>query len=239
MFRNMNSSYRDRIYNRYYEVLGKFAQIEDIRKEYLYRSKLFDLNFKMLLPEDRTKKILELGCGSGFFLKYLDDNGYKNCTGVDLSEQEGHRASSLNVSHILRANFVDFLKETNDKFDVICAFHVIEHFFKDEIMHLLDIILTRLNPNGMIIIEVPNAGSPLLGSLNRYVDFTHEVGFTPLSLQSILLTCGFKGVKILPRKDFTAYARLLFKILNHFLHSYISRYAYFEGGIIGIGYKME
>ncbi len=235
----MDTSYRTKIYRKYFDFLAQYGQKNDICEELDYRSKIYDLNLKTILPQDKDRKILELGCGSGFFLKYLLNNGYINCSGIDFSEQQISKAADLGIKNVLATDMSKYLRETDAKFGVICLFHVLEHLYKDEIIDLLELIHDRLNLNGMIIVEVPNAGSPILGSHNRYIDFTHEVGFTPTSLQEVLLACGFRRVKIYPVKDVSPYARLFFRILNYFLHSRFTRDEFFEGGLIGVGHKED
>jgi SAM-dependent methyltransferase len=231
-------SYREKIYSRYFDFLAKYGQEKELHEELNYRAKIYDINYKTILPEGRNKKILELGCGPGFFLKYLSDHGYNNCQGIDSSEQQIRLAGDLGIRAVT-ADIFGYLLKTSDEFDVICSFHVLEHLFKHEIMHLLELIYDRLDLDGMIIVEVPNAGSPLLGSHNRYIDFTHEVGFTPPSLREVLLASGFVNVKIYPVRDVSLYARFFFKMLNYFLHSRFTKDEFVEGGLIGVGCKKD
>lgn len=234
----MESSYRKKIYGRYHHFLAQYGQEREISEEMNYRTRIYDLNYRNILPAEKNKKILELGCGSGFFLKYLENCGYTDCLGIDGSEEQIQRAGYLGV-RVAMADFFEYLRETPDVFGVICLFHVLEHFFKDEIMNLLELIYDRLSFDGMILIEVPNAGSPLLGSHNRYIDFTHEVGFSPHSLKEVLLASGFMNVKIYPVRDVSPYARLFFRFLNYFLHARFTKDEFFEGGLIGVGHKKD
>ena len=43
--------------------------------------------FKRLLPENQNLKILDIGTGPGFFTIILEELGYKNITGIDVSEK--------------------------------------------------------------------------------------------------------------------------------------------------------
>ena len=52
---------------------------------------------------------------------------------------------------------------------------------KDRVLPLLEKISSSLKPDGMAIIDVPNMDW-ILGQHERYMDFTHEVGFTRESL---------------------------------------------------------
>ncbi|MEM1973810.1 MAG: hypothetical protein QXN68_03370, partial [Thermoplasmata archaeon] len=82
----MNSlRYREKIYSRYVETLTRYSEQPNDEQEYVRRKKLYDLNYKKFLPSDKNTKILELGCGKGFFLKYLKEMGYSYIKGVENS----------------------------------------------------------------------------------------------------------------------------------------------------------
>ena len=222
------------------DVIVRHSIKNDFYKELEIRYKLYDLNYKKFLPSQKNAPILDLGCGPGYFLKYLKDLGYENIQGVDISTQQIEVARSFGVdSYIFESDFFNFLRSTDKRFDMICAFHVLEHLFKREILDLLDLIYERLNPKGMLLVEVPNTGSPILGSQGRYSDFTHETGFTPQSLKEVLLLCGFSNVEAFPKKGSSPFARIFFKICNYFFHSRFNRDLLIEGEIFGIGYKKD
>jgi 2-polyprenyl-3-methyl-5-hydroxy-6-metoxy-1,4-benzoquinol methylase len=70
--------------------------------------------------------------------------------------------------------------------DVIVAKAIVEHLAKADLIGLLDAMAGALRPNGMVLIEVPNMDW-LLSGHERYMDLTHEVGFTRESLATLLL----------------------------------------------------
>jgi hypothetical protein len=72
----------------------------------------------------------------------------------------------------------------------------LEHIPKEETIVVLKAIYAALSPSGRLIIEVPNMANPLIGLNVRYADFTHEVGFTELSLQHVLKVAGFKKLHL-------------------------------------------
>lgn len=235
----MSTSYREKIYKRYVDTYSQVYRKKDYLVEFSHRSALYELNYKTLLPQNKESKILELGSGPGYFLRYLLDKGYKNAFGVDVSGQQTESALQLGINNVAQCDLFGFLMNTSDTYDLICSFHVFEHLFKDEILNLLDLIYKKLNKNGVLFVEVPNAGSPLLGGQGRYGEFTHEVGFTPSSLKEILLITGFNNVDVFPAKGISSFARLFFGISNFFLHSRLSPDMVIEGEIIGLGYKKD
>src|SRR5438874_2150963 len=75
-----------------------------MREEFNY----YDRNFKYFLPREKDRAILEIGFGTGYFLKYLIGNGYKNIIGIEQSKEE--------ISYVKSNIFknVYFVKNTND-----------------------------------------------------------------------------------------------------------------------------
>lgn len=238
MKKHFKSSYRKKIYDHYVETLTRYSCPKSIEKEYSFRRKIYEINYKALLPSDKEVKILELGCGAGYFLRYLKELGYNNVRGVDISPQQIAVAKKQGIEDlIIESDIFEFLNNTSDNFDMICAFHVLEHLYKEEILQLLSMIYIRLNKGGFLIIEVPNAGSPLFGSQNRYVDFTHEIGFTATSLKDVIYIAGFREINIFPLRGISPLARVFFRVINKFLHSRFTRDMFIEGELIAYAYK--
>jgi SAM-dependent methyltransferase len=235
----MRTSYREKIYRKYVETYSEVYRMNDSLSEFSRRSLHYDLNYGAMLPPGRKSRILEIGSGPGYFLKYLRDKGYENAYGVDASPQQVKTASLMEVSNLAHCDFFAFLEGSDTLYDLICSFHVLEHLFKDEIMRLLELIGLRLNKGGMVLIEVPNAGSPLFGNQGRYGEFTHETGFSSTSLKEILMVCGFEDVKVFPSRAKSVFARALFGSLNFLMHSRFNNDIYFEGELFAVGRKGE
>ena len=139
------------------------------------------------LPDDKNGKIVDLACGGGKLLYFFKRMGYTNITGVDISPEQ----VKPNVDE---ANILDWLEAHPSGFDLITGFDIIEHFHKDEVLRFLDICHAALKPGGRLILKTPNAESPW-GSVHRYNDFTHEVGFNTNALSRLLLITGFKQIE--------------------------------------------
>ena len=58
-------------------------------------------------------------------------------------------------------------------------------------------IMTALRPGGRLILQTPNAESPMVGAV-AYGDFTHEWFFTPASLADLLRLSGFEQYEARP-----------------------------------------
>lgn len=98
-------------------------------------------------------RILDVGCGGGSFLAVCRALGAE-VFGVEPSEDgvATCKASDIPVFH---GNLTEFLKTTDQKFDLITTNHVVEHH--PEPTALIREMKSLLVPNGEIYIAVPNA----------------------------------------------------------------------------------
>lgn len=187
------NTYRDLLYASYrtssYGLLNS-GKIDSHRESYRQE-------FCSLIPPDKKAKILDLGCGSGFLVRFLLQEGYENVLGVDNSAEQVEFAKSHNLP-VIQADALEYLTH-NTNFDTIFLTDAIEHLIKDEIVTLLLRMREALAPNGYVIIRTPNACS-FMAANSRYMDFTHEISFTEKSLRQVLLACNFKRISIAEQK---------------------------------------
>lgn len=166
-------------------------------KSYQHMIKLYEHNYSRFLPENKNAKILDIGCGMGHFLEFLGRMGYDNILGVDLSEEAVRFCEEKGINKVkLITDLKGFLLSSNN-YDLIVLNDVIEHFPKQEILDILRMIYERLNVGGRIIVKTGNMASAI-GLRMRYVDFTHESGFTEESLAQVLKISEFQNILVLP-----------------------------------------
>ncbi|HEX8090061.1 MAG TPA: class I SAM-dependent methyltransferase [Blastocatellia bacterium] len=100
--------------------------------------------------------ILDVGCGSGFFLRALDRARW-NCFGVETGEAAAaaaHRA--LGEGHIFRGTLIESAC-ADEAFDVVTFWSALEH--TNEPRANLTEARRVLKPGGSLIVQVPNAAS--------------------------------------------------------------------------------
>ncbi len=97
--------------------------------------------------------------------------------------------------NVLQDNVIDHLETNPGRYDLITGFDIIEHFQKDEVLRFLDGAFGALRSGGRLILQTPNSESPL-GGEKRYGDFSHEVSFTPHSLERLMRLAGFTDIKL-------------------------------------------
>lgn len=160
------------------------------------KSAEFRKHFGPLLPAQKHARMLDVGCGYGEFLYFLQREGYTNTRGIDLDEQHVATARALGVLNLRRADGREFLRKSRQRFDFISAIDVLEHIPKAQVIDFLRLIRMALAPGGTFLCQVPNlAGffTPLF-----YMDFTHETPFTAASLKQALQLAGFTNVTVRP-----------------------------------------
>lgn len=162
----------------------------------------YDLNFKQLLPADRSAAILDFGCGMGQFLAYLQDRNYSNVTGIDISRSQIDHCHSLGLTHAHHVeDSIAFLHANSGQFKVIVGLDVMEHLPKSMIIPIMQAIHTALQSGGMFIMRVPNIAAAI-GPWTRYMDFTHEMSFDKRSIRQMLEMAHYKDTVIYPNQTY-------------------------------------
>ncbi len=166
--------------------------------------------------------MLDIGCGTGHFLHYLERLGYENYIGVDISkEQIEYCKNHITKKVLLVRDTQTFLKKYVNEFDFILMNDVIEHLPKDEIIPILSCAYHALKNKGKMVIKTANL-KHRWGMAVRYMDFTHTVGFTEESLRQVLRIGGFTNIslyrEIHPIHDIKSFVRVLLKKVLEFFY---------------------
>lgn len=97
-------------------------------------------------------RVFEMGCGHGLLLKKLDKADYE-VYGNEFSETAGDYAKNRLFLKI-KTGDADGMPWDGKKYDAICLYHVFEHL--DNPVEALGDFAGRLNPEGWLVLEVPN-----------------------------------------------------------------------------------
>ena len=159
-------------------------------------SDYYDGIYLPYIPIDKNVRIIDCGCGNGMFLYFLQRHGFVNAYGIEYSKELiEFQTSELGVSAV-QGDAITHLRKAQAGFELIVANDFLEHLHKNRVLEFIYLCVEKLSPTGRLFVKVPNMAS-LFASRNRYVCFTHEVGFTEHSLASVLKTCGFRYVTLI------------------------------------------
>lgn len=150
------------------------------------------------LPDDPGAPILDLGCGMGEFLHFLEQRGYSACEGVEVGAEQAAEAARRVKSEVHRVEDpLAFLAARPGRYRLIAMNYVIEHVPKPQVVPLLKAVRAALEPGGALVLTTDNAAR-FTGLLARYNDFTHEWIYTELSLNQVTDLAGFTRFRLLP-----------------------------------------
>ena len=193
----IKENYRQEIYANYLgQKIDPRKFIQSLNREQINYQ--FQAWWGDVLPIKQDEPILDLGCGWGGFLSFLQAKGYTNLAGVDSSAQQVEIAHCLGLDKVEVGDVFTTLSQYRNHYACISAFNLLEHLDKEQVLPFLKEALLALRPGGCLLLELPNANS-LFGSRTRYWDFTHELSFTPTSLLQILQVVGFSNVQLRER----------------------------------------
>jgi len=195
----LNPPSEDNIYEDY------FKKIKYKSKDYFKNSTsqpladLFDINERRLKAIQQIKqngRLLDIGCGLGFFLKSATEAGF-NVTGLDVSERAVKFAEKYYNLRV-RVGTISDLLIREEKFDIITLWHVLEHF-SDPFVELKK-IGNLLSNSGVLFIEVPNLHSlKFILSKNKWVGGNHpryhRTFFNRRTLALLLKEAGFANIQ--------------------------------------------
>jgi len=188
--------YRSRIYEEYVLKMINHDSANYSQQDYQRWADAARIRLRDWLPKEPDLPVLDMGCGAGEFLYLLDQLGFTDLTGVDLSQEQISIAKKLCLrASIIQGDVRNILTQNHSHFGLITGFDILEHFDKEEVLPFLEAVVSALRPGGLLILQTPNAESPWFGAV-AYGDFTHEWFFTPTSLMHILRLCGLKEFRV-------------------------------------------
>lgn len=184
---------KDYLFNEYLTVFQanqRSYNMELVRSHYALYLQLLDS-----IPKENNR-ILDIGCGPGFFLKAAEERGWKG-EGVEISEaavQYAREIVGIKVHHG-QLQDIPFLPGS---FNVIVLLDAIEHLFDP--LETIEHCYRLLRKDGVLILNTPD-----YNSLSRFIlgkDWAvlspaeHLYNFTQRTLCFLFKKAKFKSVKI-------------------------------------------
>ncbi len=184
----------------------------------------FDHEFLKFSQAHKSMKVLEIGCGSGQFLRYLLHRDFKFVTGVDYDQGLQEKLQDIeNAGYKIELSdaeaFIDKVSGAQF-FDRIVLFDILEHMQLNDCVRVLRKLQALLTQDGNILIRVPNMTSKW-GIRMLYGSFDHVTEFSPGRLDELAALTNFKLSEITGqttgkrRKVF--FQKILHRVLSHIL----------------------
>lgn len=179
-----------------------------IKPEYINKTKK-ELDYWEITYRDRLevfnkyikrkhRRILDIGCSGGYFLKYFKERGWQTL-GIELSLRAAKYTKAYGID-VINKSFEDTPFVELGKFDAINMSFVLEHLTNPH--YICKKVYEILNPGGIFCVESPNDFNPLQKILKEklkkppyWVNLPEHINyFTPSTLENLLKKIGFKVV---------------------------------------------
>jgi len=164
------------------------------------------LEFIQSFLKKEKGKILDVGCGLGFFVKTVPEKkpGWE-ATGYEMSSSAVKYAKKKNGLKNVFAGQVEKSNLPKNTFDVITLWDVIEHIPKPH--PLLKYLYSILKPGGILFVQTPNFPIQLFKAKlkvmlkgmrpdGHYLEAKDHINdYTEKTLRRLALDCGFQSVE--------------------------------------------
>ncbi|MFH1545490.1 MAG: class I SAM-dependent methyltransferase [archaeon] len=145
------------------------------------------LNKTISMINGEKGKLLDIGCGDGYFTSLIKENSFLEVYGADILEKYSKKLKENGINFRRIDLNREVLPFKNSFFDFVVAEEVIEHVFDNE--RMLEEINRVLKPNGTFICSVPNIGAwynrilLLFGYVPHFIESGSEKSYgTPYGL---------------------------------------------------------
>ena len=158
----LNDSSLEELYaDEYYSEMFSTAMIPffDKRKELIGQSKysyVIDSINSIRHNQSNSLRVLDIGAGIGEVVSVFNDFGH-DCEAVEVNSTAIEHLKNIGIK-VFEDSFFNY--SSNEKFDVIMAWGVIEHITNPSLF--LDKVYSLLNPSGVFVSEVPHSQSLLV-----------------------------------------------------------------------------
>jgi 2-polyprenyl-3-methyl-5-hydroxy-6-metoxy-1,4-benzoquinol methylase len=225
-------------------ILGRYGH-DYFWNEYLPALGVFDGQFDLaafdsryapllaLLGPASGRRLFEVGCGAGFFLKAAERAGW-SVSGIELSE-EACRFGRDRLGLDILQEFAEYLSAAPSNTDAVVMFDTIEHLFDPRAA--LTSIAGTLVAGGQILIGTPNfqaLSRRLLGASWAVLSpLEHMFYFEDRTLRTLLERCGFADVRFIHRHEAWSPQETMNFMCTHSPHGLRTRLAALIGRIGG------
>jgi 2-polyprenyl-3-methyl-5-hydroxy-6-metoxy-1,4-benzoquinol methylase len=140
----------------------------------------------------RGLRVLEIGFGNGGFLAFAKGEGAQvvgieiNAAMCEAARKHGFEAIDASLAE---------LASRGERYDVVVAFDVLEHWDTNELVENFRAINALLNAGGLFLSRFPNGQSPF-GRVFQHGDFSHKSTLSTYKIEYLAALTGFDIVRI-------------------------------------------
>jgi len=186
-----------------WDLYGESRSSWEQRGRYLHHALAHKKIISFLAGIDRSVKVMDIGCGDGFFLNLLAGMGFEDIRGIDPGRPMVERCREKGFS-VQRKSIGDL--SGTGQFDLVLMIEVLEHL--EEPSAAIRNIHSLLHPGGELILTVPVCDSLLkryhrfrygTDKLTQVIDWdeTHRHAFSASAIRELLRCGGFNIEKCL------------------------------------------
>lgn len=177
------------------------------------------------------KRVLEIGFGNGRFLAWAKSQGAL-VAGTEIEETMLVRAREKGFVALSPA--LDALAAGTERFDIVVAFDVFEHWDKQTLITNLQHIASLLDAGGIVLARFPNGHSPF-GRVYQHGDITHQTALSTSSIEQLAGMTGFGVVRVSNAQRVPARRDLWTVLKHHWRKRQRARIEVRIGKLYGIG----
>ncbi len=139
--------------------------------------------------------VLDIGCGRGEFLELMTEKGIGGY-GIDIEGDSVQSCADLGLD-ARKAEAREHLAALGENsLDGVFISQVAEHMTPGELIEMVGLACSRIEPGGFIVVETPNPQCLLIFASFFYADLSHVQPIHPETMRFLLLSAGFKDVEI-------------------------------------------
>ncbi|MBP7901432.1 MAG: class I SAM-dependent methyltransferase [Spirochaetes bacterium] len=190
---------------KYYEKSADYSYFDERKTEkycaYVWKSRI--RNIRKYVKEG---SFIDIGCSFGLFLKYASK--YFKTYGIEISKHSSDYAKKNSNSIIENISWDKYVSKI--KFNCVTMIEVIEHVSSPR--EILSKVYDMLDTGGIAVIQTADMEAHQAidaGENYHYYLPGHLSYFSERNLSELLLSTGFKKVKVFRPVDFPLYAKLL------------------------------
>jgi SAM-dependent methyltransferase len=143
--------------------------------------------------------MLDVGCGEGWFLALLNEEGALYCLGIEPSKQRCSDIARIQEFdfEVLNGCVRDFSPERLGKFDIITMIGVLEHLGNP--IADLEVIRSFMVDSSYLYIYTHNETPNLIIDLNKRISLVHQLYFTSKKIKILFKKVGFRIIDLKKR----------------------------------------